>query len=42
MMRPVIGGQQASLIDLLALPGNEDLDLPLPRHEELARAADLS
>lgn len=35
-------GQQASIIDLLALPGSEDLDLPLPRQEELARAADLS
>lgn len=35
-------GQQASIIDLLALPGGEGLDLPLPRHEELARAADVS
>ncbi len=35
-------GQPASIIDLLALPGSEDLDLRLPRHEELASAADLS
>jgi hypothetical protein len=28
-------------VDLLAMPGVEDLDLPLPHHLELARAADL-
>jgi PHD/YefM family antitoxin component YafN of YafNO toxin-antitoxin module len=30
-----------SIADLLAMPGVEDLDLPLPQHRELARAADL-
>ena len=33
-------GRQAA-VDLLAMPGVEDLDLPLPHHLELARAADL-
>jgi len=37
-----LAGQQASIVDLLSLPGSEDQDLPLPRQEELARAADLS
>ena len=30
------------ITDLLAMPGVEDLDLPLPHHRELARAADLA
>jgi hypothetical protein len=30
------------IADLLAMPGVEDLDLPLPHHRELARAADLA
>ena len=38
-------GRQAhvllSIADLLAMPDVEDLDLPLPHHLELARAADL-
>jgi hypothetical protein len=29
-------------VDLLAIPGVEDLDLPLPHHRELAQAADLA
>jgi prevent-host-death family protein len=35
-------GQDLAIADLLAMPGVEDLDLPLPHHLELARAADLS
>ena len=35
-------GQGQPIADLLAMPGVEDLDLPLPHHLELARAADLS
>ncbi len=31
-----------AIADLLAMPGVEDLDLPLPHHRELARAADLA
>ena len=31
----------ATIADLLAMPDVEDLDLPLPHHRELARAADL-
>ena len=30
-----------SIADLLAMPGVEDLDLPLPHHLEVAQAADL-
>ncbi len=35
-------GQGQAIADLLAMPGVEDLDLPLPHHPELARTADLS
>jgi len=35
-------GQDHAIADLLAMPGVEDLDLPLPHHLERARAADLS
>ena len=35
-------GQDLAIADLLAMPGVEDLDLPLPHHLELARAADLA
>jgi hypothetical protein len=35
-------GQERSIADLLALPGGEDLELPLFQPSELARAADLS
>jgi hypothetical protein len=35
-------GQELSIADLLALPGGEDLELPLFQPSELARAADLS
>jgi hypothetical protein len=36
--RRLIGGQH-SIADLLAMPGTEDLELPLPRHDESAQAA---
>ena len=39
--RPGPAGPCAA-VDLLAMPGVEDLDLPLPHHRELARAADLA
>ena len=32
-------GEQLSIADLLAMPGTEDLELPLPRHDEPAHAA---
>jgi PHD/YefM family antitoxin component YafN of YafNO toxin-antitoxin module len=35
-------GNQDSIADLLALPGVEDLDLPLIQPPDLARTADLS
>ena len=35
-------GPERSIADLLALPGGEDLELPLFQPSELARAADLS
>lgn len=35
-------GDRNAIADLLAMPGVEDLDLPLPSHRELAQAADLS
>lgn len=34
--------QRAKIADLLALPGAEDIELPLPRSKDLARSADLS
>jgi prevent-host-death family protein len=34
-------GQGHRIADLLAMPGVEDLDLPLSHNRELARAADL-
>ncbi|MFN7229951.1 MAG: type II toxin-antitoxin system prevent-host-death family antitoxin [Synechococcaceae cyanobacterium] len=34
-------GQGHPIADLLAMPGVEDLDLPLSHNRELARAADL-
>ena len=37
-----LAGQERSIADLLAMPGVEDLELPLPSHAEPARAADLS
>ena len=38
----VLAGGVSGSLDLLAMPGVEDLDLPLPHHLELARAADLA
>ncbi len=35
-------GQGAQIADLLACPGSEDIDLPLPASGELARSADFS
>jgi Antitoxin Phd_YefM, type II toxin-antitoxin system len=35
-------GEGHGIADRLAMPGVEDLDLPLPQHLELARAADLA
>jgi anthranilate phosphoribosyltransferase len=32
-------GEQHSIADLLAMPGTEDLEQPLPRHDESAQAA---
>ena len=37
-----LAGRQRSITDLLAMPGVEDLELPLPSHAEPGRAADLS
>ena len=39
--RPGAAGPYVA-VDLLAMSGVEDLDLPLPHHRELARAADLA
>ena len=35
-------GESLGIADQLAMPGVEDLDLPLPHHRELARPAGLS
>ena len=35
-------GSRGSIADLLCFPGAEELELPLIRHPELARAADLT
>jgi prevent-host-death family protein len=34
--------QRAKIADLLAMPGVEDVELPVVRNEDLAQAADLS
>jgi prevent-host-death family protein len=34
--------QRAKIADLLAMPGVEDVELPIVRNEDLAQAADLS
>jgi prevent-host-death family protein len=34
--------QRAKIANLLAMPGVEDVDLPVVRNEDLAQAADLS
>jgi hypothetical protein len=35
-------GEEHGIADRLAMSGVEDLDLPVPQHLELARAADLA
>ena len=35
-------GSQQKIADLLAMPGTEDIELQIPRWNELARPADLS
>jgi prevent-host-death family protein len=37
-----LAGKQKKIADLLALPGSEDIELELPKRDELPRAADLS
>ena len=37
-----ITGKRQNIADLLALPGSEDIELELPKRDELPRAADLS
>jgi prevent-host-death family protein len=32
-------GEQQSIADLLAMPGSEAIELPLPRHDELPQPA---
>lgn len=34
--------KQALIADMLAMPGSEKIELPLPRSNDLARAADLA
>ena len=36
------GSQQKKIADLLAMAGTEDIELEIPRWDELARPADLS
>ena len=37
-----ITGKRQNIADLLAMPGGEDIELELPKRDELPRAADLS
>jgi prevent-host-death family protein len=37
-----LSGSRQKIADLLAMPGTEDLELEIPRRDELARPADLS
>ena len=37
-----ITGKKQNIADLLALPGSEDVELELPKRDEMPRAADLS